>query len=156
VTSSLPSACPTPATRPTCSHDKALAYVRIALGSIGTAIDCSKVFMGSGLRMLFMELFLDGDSVRFALVATMPFLFCVSLVSSVSSQSHGALLTVFQCFSTSIITNLSMVVSPVTQFHENSKYYSAVKPKPNKAVDAHLPHVTIQMPVYKESLSETM
>jgi hypothetical protein len=50
------------------------------------ATDHSKVFMGSGLRMLLMEFFLDGDYVRFALVATMPFLFCVSLVSSVSSS----------------------------------------------------------------------
>jgi len=37
--------------------------------------------MGGGLRMLLMEFYLDGDYVRFALVATMPFLFCVSLVS---------------------------------------------------------------------------
>jgi hypothetical protein len=49
-----------------------------------------------------------------------------------------------------------MVIGPVTQFHENSKYYSAVKPKPNMEVDTHLPHITIQMPVYKESLTETM
>jgi len=49
-----------------------------------------------------------------------------------------------------------MVIGPVAQYHENSKFYSAVKPKANKVVDAHLPHVTIQMPVYKESLTETM
>ena len=47
-------------------------------------------------------------------------------------------------------------IGPVAQFHENSIYYSAVKPAPNKEVDANLPHVTIQMPVYKESLKETM
>jgi len=34
--------------------------------------------------MLLMEFWLDGDYVRFALVSTMPFLFCVSLVSSLS------------------------------------------------------------------------
>jgi hypothetical protein len=44
----------------------------------------------------------------------------------------------------------------VAQFHENSTYYSAVKPVPNKEVDNNLPHVTIEMPVYKESLKETM
>lgn len=70
--------------------------------------------------------------------------------------ARRTLLTDVQFFSTSIITNISMVIGPVAQFHENSKYYSAVKPKPNKAIDAHLPHVTIQMPVYKESLTETM
>ncbi|KAG9044384.1 hypothetical protein FS842_001486 [Serendipita sp. 407] len=41
-------------------------------------------------------------------------------------------------------------------FHQNSKYYSAVKPAANNAVDKKLPHVTIQMPVYKESLTETI
>ena len=40
--------------------------------------------MGSGLRMLLMEFWLDGDYVRFALAVTMPFLFCISLVSSTS------------------------------------------------------------------------
>ena len=45
---------------------------------------------------------------------------------------------------------------PVAQYHENSKYYSAVKPAPNKAVDAQLPHITVELPVYKESLSQTM
>ena len=47
-------------------------------------------------------------------------------------------------------------LGPVAQFHENSKYYSAVPPAPNKLVDENLPHMTIEMPVYKESLSETM
>ena len=47
-------------------------------------------------------------------------------------------------------------IGPVAQFHQNSKYYSAIPPGPNKVVDANLPHVTIQMPVYKESLKETM
>ena len=47
-------------------------------------------------------------------------------------------------------------IGPVAQFHENSTYYSAVKPLPNKEVDSNLPHVTIEMPVYKESLKDTM
>ena len=31
-----------------------------------------------------------------------------------------------------------------------------MKPEPNKEVDSNLPHITIQMPVYKESLEQTM
>jgi hypothetical protein len=54
------------------------------------------------------------------------------------------------------VQNLSMAVGPIAHFHENSKYYSAVKPKANKKVDSNLPHVTIQMPVYKESLEEVL
>ena len=45
---------------------------------------------------------------------------------------------------------------PVAQYHENSMYYSAVKPKPNPEVDNNLPHITIQLPVYKESLEAVM
>lgn len=49
-----------------------------------------------------------------------------------------------------------MVLGPVAQFHENSRYYSAVPAPAHKEVDTKLPHVTIEMPVYKESLKETM
>lgn len=43
-------------------------------------------------------------------------------------------------------------IGPVAHYHENSKYYSAIKPRAAKAVDERLPHITIQMPVFKESL----
>ena len=72
-----------------------------------------------------------------------------------------------------------MVIGPVAHYHENSKYYSAIKPRPSKCVflhpfyrlffpimpkltakcrevDENLPHVTIQMPVYKESLESVL
>lgn len=56
-----------------------------------------------------------------------------------------------------VITTLSYILGPVAQFHENSRFYSAVPPSPNPLVDTGgLPHVTIQMPVYKESLDKTM
>ncbi|KAF8510854.1 hypothetical protein JB92DRAFT_3179996 [Gautieria morchelliformis] len=47
-------------------------------------------------------------------------------------------------------------IGPVSQYHENSKYYSTHKPAPNHAVDICLLHITIQMPVYKESLEQTI
>ena len=47
-------------------------------------------------------------------------------------------------------------LGPVAQYHENSRYYSAVPPAVNKEVDNNLPHITIELPVYKESLKETM
>jgi cellulose synthase/poly-beta-1,6-N-acetylglucosamine synthase-like glycosyltransferase len=47
-------------------------------------------------------------------------------------------------------------IGPVAQYHENSKYYSAIKPRANKLIDNNLPHVTIQMPVYKESLESVL
>ena len=60
------------------------------------------------------------------------------------------------CSCYALLTRLVNSIGPVAQYHQNSKYYSAVAPAPNKLVDANLPHVTIEMPVYKESLTETM
>ncbi|THH11529.1 hypothetical protein EW145_g574 [Phellinidium pouzarii] len=106
-------------------------------GGLGAGM--SIFFIGSGTNILVQEFMLDGSTTRFALLATAPFLFCVSLF-----------------FSMQVITNISYLLGPVAQFHENSKYYSAVAPKANKQVDNVLPHITIQMPVYKESLKETI
>jgi hypothetical protein len=47
-------------------------------------------------------------------------------------------------------------IGPVAQYHENSRYFSAVRPVPNPEVDKNLPHITIQLPVYKESLDQVM
>ncbi|KAH8113145.1 glycosyl transferase family group 2-domain-containing protein [Phellopilus nigrolimitatus] len=106
-------------------------------GGLGAGM--SIFFVGSGINIMVQEWMLDGNATRFAILATAPFLFCVSLF-----------------FALQVITNISYVLGPVAQFHENSKYYSAVAPKANKRVDNALPHITIQMPVYKESLKETI
>ncbi|OJT11702.1 hypothetical protein TRAPUB_11764 [Trametes pubescens] len=105
----------------------------------GLGVALSIFFIGSGVAILVQESLLDGDYTRFALLASTPFLFCVSLF-----------------FALQIIANLSFMFGPVAQYHENSKYYSAVRPAPNKIVDTNLPHITIEMPVYKESLNETI
>ena len=55
-----------------------------------------------------------------------------------------------------LIICFGVVVLAPSQYHQNSKYYSAVKPSPNALVDAHLPHITIEMPVYKESLDAVL
>lgn len=61
-----------------------------------------------------------------------------------------------QFFTLQIVQNVAMAVGPIAQYHKNSKYYSANRPRPNKEVDNNLPHVTIQMPVYKESLEAVL
>ncbi|KAM6494911.1 Glycosyl transferase family group 2 domain containing protein [Amanita muscaria] len=105
----------------------------------GFAAALSFVFIGTGVSTLLQEWALDGIFVRFALCALVPFLYCVSLF-----------------FTLQLVQNVSMAIGPVAQFHQNSKYYSAIKPKPNKVVDASLPHITIQMPVYKEGLETVL
>ncbi|EIN04516.1 hypothetical protein PUNSTDRAFT_122841 [Punctularia strigosozonata HHB-11173 SS5] len=105
----------------------------------GLAAALSIFFLGSGLSLMIQEYALDHSPVRFALMITSPFLFCVALF-----------------FALQVVGQLSCILGPVAHYHENSKYYSAVKPSPNKAVDAALPHITIEMPVYKESLEQTI
>ncbi|KAF4566319.1 hypothetical protein EYR36_011738 [Pleurotus pulmonarius] len=105
----------------------------------GIAAAMAFLFIGNGLKILLQEWTMDGAFLRFALCITLPLLYCVSLF-----------------FSLSLIQNISNAVGPIAHFHENSKYYSAVKPRANKAVDNDLPHVTIQMPVYKESLESVL
>ncbi|CAL1710811.1 unnamed protein product [Somion occarium] len=100
----------------------------------GLAAGLSIFFIGNGINTILVEWQLDQNFTRFALFAVLPLLFCVAL----------------------IIQNVSMVIGPIAHYHENSKYYSAVKPRPNKVVDNNLPHVTIQMPVYKESLDNVL
>lgn len=92
-------------------------------------------FVTAGVSVLLQEYALDGTTARFALLVTMPVIFCVSL---------------FFCLQ--LVGNLSLIIGPVNQYHENSMYYSAIKPEPNPEIDNNLPHITIQLPVYKESL----
>jgi cellulose synthase/poly-beta-1,6-N-acetylglucosamine synthase-like glycosyltransferase len=106
---------------------------------IGFSAGLSVFFICTGVAMILSEFRLDQSYIRFSLLVTAPLLFCVSLF-----------------FCVQIVSNISYVIGPVAQFHQNSRFYSAVKPLPNPDVDGHLPHITLQMPVYKESLEETI
>jgi len=105
----------------------------------GCGAALSLYFCLSGVGTLLGEFALDKNPMRFVLVATLPIIFCIS---------------VFFCLQ--LVGNLSLVLGPVAQYHDNSMYYSAKKPAPNPEVDNNLPHITIQMPVYKESLELTI
>ncbi|KAF8066798.1 glycosyl transferase family group 2-domain-containing protein [Lyophyllum atratum] len=105
----------------------------------GLAAGIALLFIGNGIKILLQEWTLDGSFVRFALLAICPLLYCVSLF-----------------FALQIVQNVSMVLGPIEQYHSNSKYYSAIKPRALRAVDDALPHITIQMPVYKETLSTVL
>lgn len=49
-----------------------------------------------------------------------------------------------------LVNNVAQLIGPIQQISMNSKTYSAIK---SKRLTRDLPHVTIQMPVYKEGLS---
>ncbi|TFK36441.1 glycosyl transferase family group 2-domain-containing protein [Crucibulum laeve] len=105
----------------------------------GCGAALSTYFMSSGVSVLLQEFALDRDPTRFALLVTLPIIYSVSL---------------FFCLQ--LVGNISLIFGPVAQYHENSQYYSAMKPEPNPEIDNNLPHITIQMPVYKESLELTI
>jgi hypothetical protein len=44
------------------------------------------------------------------------------------------------------------LVGPVGDVMGNSLYHSAVAPKPQRHRHVELPHITIQVPIYKEGL----
>ncbi|KAJ7056829.1 glycosyl transferase family group 2-domain-containing protein [Mycena amicta] len=117
--------------------DRKLVLLGPFYAGCGAALAAYFVF--AGISVLLEEYALDGNATRFVLVLTLPVIFCVSI---------------FFCLQ--LVGNISLILGPVSQYHENSAYYSAVKPAPNPAVDNKLPHVTIQCPVYKESLKETI
>ncbi|SJL15580.1 uncharacterized protein ARMOST_19081 [Armillaria ostoyae] len=105
----------------------------------GLAAALALIFIGNGVKTLLTEFLLDGTYMRFTLFAVLPLLFCVSLF-----------------FTLQIVQNVTMAIGPIAHYHVNSKYYSAIPPLPNDDIDNHLPHITIQMPVYKENLDSVL
>ncbi|KAF8163759.1 glycosyl transferase family group 2-domain-containing protein [Crassisporium funariophilum] len=117
--------------------ERKLVMIGPIYAGLGAAM--AAYFMSAGIGGLLEEYALDGDYTRFVLIITMPVIFCVSI---------------FFCLQ--LIGNIGLIFGPVQQYHENSMYYSAIKPEPNAEIDRNLPHITIQMPVYKESLQFTI
>lgn len=101
----------------------------------GLTIALSIAAIGSGWRGIAQEIAIDGDYNRLCFVV----LFVPQIWLS---------LFFFQ----SIWGNLFQLFGPISQMNENTKFYSGVPPKRLSRDKGLLPHVTIQMPVYKEGL----
>ncbi|KAF9524935.1 glycosyl transferase family group 2-domain-containing protein [Crepidotus variabilis] len=99
----------------------------------GLAAGMAVVFIGNGVKTLLLEWRLDGV---------------------LDKMADGFAWMQFFCLQ--IVQNITMSIGPIAHYHSNSKYYSALAPQPNKIVDNALPHITIQMPVYKESLETVL
>ncbi|KAJ7100591.1 glycosyl transferase family group 2-domain-containing protein [Mycena belliarum] len=121
----------------------------------GLAAGLAFVFIGSGVKTILREWTLDGSFMRFVLFALTPLLWCVSLFFALQLIQNITMWSVSRLPHSYTPLNRPSI-GPVAHFHENSKYYSAIKPRANKAVDERLPHITIQMPVYKESLATVL
>lgn len=109
----------------------------------------SAFFVGLGLMLavvlifgffvanIMVESMLDGFWQRVGLLAFSPIIFCASLF-----------------FFQSIFGNIFQMIGPIGGYTTNSKHYSCIKPSLQRAyLDGFTPpHVTIQMPVYKEGM----
>lgn len=89
--------------------------------------------LGGGWRHIATEITVDGNFYRL--------LFALCVIPQ-------AWLALF--FFQAIIGNLGQLLGPTKQLLNNSKFYSGKRPY--RLYDTNLPHVTIQMPVFKESL----
>lgn len=92
--------------------------------------------LGLGFRKLAIQTFVDGSYIRLALVLVSPLQFWLGLF-----------------FFQSIVTNAAQIFGPISQMTANTKFYSGLRSKRLRRDAGPLPHVTIQMPVYKEGLT---
>jgi hypothetical protein len=99
------------------------------------------LLFGVYIGKLIGECFLDGTWTRMALVAPIPLLICVSIF-----------------FFQIVFSDLFQLIGPIGGYQTNSRFYSCHKPSIRRAEQAglELPKITIQMPVYKESLDSVI
>ncbi|KAH0556981.1 hypothetical protein GP486_005230 [Trichoglossum hirsutum] len=91
--------------------------------------------LGNGWKQLALEIKVDGSFSRLALLIVVPAQIFLSLF-----------------FMQSVTGCLSQLCGPISQMNVNSKYYSAKAPRRLRRDHGPFPHITIQMPVYKEGL----
>ncbi|KAI1327253.1 glycosyl transferase family group 2-domain-containing protein [Xylariaceae sp. FL0255] len=103
--------------------------------AVGLMLALALSTIGLGWRKIAFEIATDGSFTRLALVVVSPLQLWVGFF-----------------FFQTIITNLFQVFGPISAVTSNSKFYSGTAPKRLNRHHHTLPHVTIQMPVYKEGL----
>ncbi|PSN72380.1 hypothetical protein BS50DRAFT_597684 [Corynespora cassiicola Philippines] len=92
--------------------------------------------IGGGWRNVVVELVVDKDWIR------------VAFVACILPQIWLALF-----FFQALVGNIAQILGPIGQIHDNTKFYSGKAAKRLRRDRPNgLPHVTIQMPVYKEGL----
>lgn len=132
------------------SDDGLEDHVPYAIESINRPIMLhSAIFVGLGICLalvlvyglsvgqLVSECLLDQNYARLSLIAVCPFLLFAGMF-----------------FFQVIFGDLWQIVGPIGGLKENSRTYSCIKPNLHQAyaLGFHPPHITIQMPVYKEGM----
>ncbi|THC88545.1 hypothetical protein EYZ11_012006 [Aspergillus tanneri] len=95
------------------------------------------LLLGFGISNLVFQTLIDGGFIRMALIITVPFFLLLSMF-----------------FFVVLFTDLFQAAGPIKTLQTNSRFYSAVRPNLNRAWGQGFtpPRITIQMPVYTESL----
>ncbi|QIW95398.1 hypothetical protein AMS68_000916 [Peltaster fructicola] len=110
-------------------------FLLLHASCVGLAMVLVVVVEMACIAKLLTEVRLDGQYLRFALLLTVP------------------MFAAFSLFFMIVLTgSLYQIFGPLSALQTNSMYYSGKPPKPGRYKDYELPHVTIQMPVYKEGL----
>ncbi|CAN8097112.1 unnamed protein product [Discula destructiva] len=96
---------------------------------------------GFSVGQLVSECFLDGNYTRMALIAACPFLMCAGMF-----------------FFQVIFGDLWQMFGPISGLTMNSRTFSCIKPNLRQAYSLGFepPHITIQMPVYKEGMESVI
>ena len=113
--------------------------------------------IGLGWRQIAIETSVDRNYVRLAFIIAAPFQIWLALVSEVGAFAYILRLIHYsglQFFMQTLGGCISQLLGPTNQMRINTKFYSGQKSRPiSRNI---LPHITIQCPVYKESLEETI
>lgn len=106
-------------------------YVGIALGLLVFLL------LGVGISKILYEILMDGNYIRLALLSTIPVFLLFGIF-----------------FMIVVFGNIFQVFGPTKNIATNTRYHSAIKPNLSSAYSRGFfpPRITIQMPVYTESL----
>ncbi|KAF2198823.1 hypothetical protein GQ43DRAFT_450719 [Delitschia confertaspora ATCC 74209] len=91
--------------------------------------------LGGGFQRILIEILVDHNYLRILFVLTV---------------LPQAWLGMF--FFQAIVGNIIQIIGPTSQLRQNTRFYSGIAPRRLKRTPEGLPHVTIQMPVFKEGL----
>jgi hypothetical protein len=99
------------------------------------------LLLGFCTSELLQESMIDGKWIRLALVLTTPIFGLFGLF-----------------FVVVIFSDIFQMIGPIASVQSNSRFYSAIKPDISRAYHEGFtpPHITIQMPVYKEGLESVI
>jgi hypothetical protein len=120
---------------------ESLARPLVFVSSVYAGLACFLIIvllLGFGTSNLLGQALVDGFYMRFALIATEPLFMLFSIF-----------------FAIVVFTNIFQTVGPIGSLKGNSRFFSAIKPNLPQCYAQGFtpPHITIQMPVYKESLA---